>query len=37
MRAIAGTQSVVFTDLKPGTYAIITFHDANDNGKLDEN
>jgi len=37
MRAIAGTQSVVFTDLKPGTYAVIAFHDANDNGKLDEN
>jgi uncharacterized protein (DUF2141 family) len=37
MRAIAGTQSVVFTDLKPGAYAVIAFHDANDNGKLDEN
>lgn len=37
MRAIAGSQSVVFTDLKPGTYAIIAFHDVNDNGKLDEN
>jgi uncharacterized protein (DUF2141 family) len=37
MRAIAGTQSVVFTNLKPGTYAVIAFHDANDNGKLDEN
>jgi uncharacterized protein (DUF2141 family) len=37
MRAIAGTQSVVFTNLKPGAYAIIVFHDANDNGKLDEN
>ena len=37
LRAIAGTQSVVFTNLKPGTYAVIAFHDANDNGKLDEN
>jgi uncharacterized protein (DUF2141 family) len=37
MRAIVGTQSVVFTNLKPGTYAVIVFHDANDNGKLDEN
>ena len=36
MRAIAGTQSVVFTDLKPGAYAVIVFHDANDNGKLAE-
>ena len=37
MRAVAGTQSVVFTNLKPGTYGIIVFHDENDNGKLDEN
>ena len=37
MRAIAGTQTVVFTELKPGAYAVITFHDENDNGKLDEN
>jgi uncharacterized protein (DUF2141 family) len=37
MRASAGTQSVVFTDLKPGTYAIIVFHDVNDVGKLTEN
>lgn len=36
MRAAAGTQSVVFTNLEPGTYAIIVFHDENDNGKLDE-
>ena len=36
MRAIAGTQTVVFTELKPGAYAVITFHDENDNGKLDE-
>lgn len=37
MRAIAGAQTVVFADLKPGPYAIIAFHDVNDNGKLDEN
>jgi uncharacterized protein (DUF2141 family) len=37
MRAIAGTQSVVFTELKPGAYAVITFHDENDKGKLDKN
>ena len=37
MRAIAGTQSVVFTNLKPGAYAVIVFHDANDSGKLTEN
>jgi uncharacterized protein (DUF2141 family) len=37
MRAISGTQSAVFTNLQPGTYAIIAFHDENDNGKLDEN
>jgi uncharacterized protein (DUF2141 family) len=37
MRAIAGSQTVVFTNLAPGTYGIIVFHDANDNGKLDEN
>lgn len=37
MRAVGGTQSVVFTNLKPGRYAVIVFHDENDNGKLDEN
>jgi uncharacterized protein (DUF2141 family) len=36
-RAVPGTQSVVFTDLKPGTYAVIVFHDENDNGKVDMN
>ena len=36
MRAIAGTQSVVFTNLNPGRYAVIAFHDENDNSKLDE-
>jgi uncharacterized protein (DUF2141 family) len=37
MRAVAGVQSVVFTNLDRGRYAIIVFHDENDNGKLDEN
>jgi uncharacterized protein (DUF2141 family) len=37
LRAIAGTQSVVFTKLNPGSYAVIVFHDENDNGKLDKN
>jgi uncharacterized protein (DUF2141 family) len=37
MKAVAGTQSVVFTNLKPGTYGVIVFHDENDNGKLDDN
>ena len=37
IRAIAGAQSIVFTQLPPGRYAIITFHDENDNGRLDEN
>jgi uncharacterized protein (DUF2141 family) len=36
MRAVEGTQSVVFTNLKPGRYAVIVFHDENDNGRLDE-
>jgi uncharacterized protein (DUF2141 family) len=37
LRAVAGSQSIVFTQLKPGRYAIIVFHDENDNGLLDEN
>jgi len=28
---------VVFTELKPGAYAVITFHDENDDRKLDKN
>jgi uncharacterized protein (DUF2141 family) len=36
MRAKAGAQSIVFTDLPLGRYAIIVFHDENDNGLLDE-
>ena len=37
MRAISGMQSAIFTNLQPGTYALIVFHDENDNGKLDAN
>jgi uncharacterized protein (DUF2141 family) len=37
LRAVAGMQSVVFTNLTPGAYAVIVFHDENDNGKLDGN
>ena len=36
MRAVAGIQSAVFTNLEPGTYAVIVFHDADDDGTLDE-
>jgi uncharacterized protein (DUF2141 family) len=37
LRAVAGSQSVIFTQLDPGRYAVIVFHDENDNGRLDEN
>ena len=36
IRAAAGTQSIIFTQLRPGRYAVIAFHDENDNGRLDE-
>jgi uncharacterized protein (DUF2141 family) len=29
--------SCVFQDLKPGAYAIVAFHDENDNGDIDKN
>jgi uncharacterized protein (DUF2141 family) len=35
--AAAGTQSIVFAELPPRRYAVIVFHDENDNGRLDEN
>ena len=36
--AIDGGRAVCdFTDLAPGTYAVIVFHDENLNGKLDKN
>lgn len=31
----AGQATVVFKDLRPGTYAVSVMHDQNDNGKLD--
>jgi uncharacterized protein (DUF2141 family) len=38
LRANAAKKSaVVFTNLDPGQYAIILFHDENGNGKLDRN
>lgn len=38
LRANAAMKSaVVFTNLAPGQYAIILFHDENGNGKLDKN
>ncbi len=37
MRAVTGTQSMVFQNLQSGSYAIIVFHDEDDNGMLDEN
>jgi uncharacterized protein (DUF2141 family) len=36
MRAAPGAQSIIFTQLQPGRYAVIAFHDENDNGRLDE-
>jgi uncharacterized protein (DUF2141 family) len=37
LRAATGVQSIVFTELPPRRYAVIVFHDENDNGRLDEN
>jgi uncharacterized protein (DUF2141 family) len=37
LRAKTGSQSIIFTDLPPGRYALIAFHDENDNGLLDAN
>lgn len=36
MRARTGSQSIGFTQLTPGSYAVIVFHDENDNGLLDD-
>jgi uncharacterized protein (DUF2141 family) len=36
LRSAAGKQSIVFMGLPPGRYAVIAFHDENDNGRLDE-
>ncbi len=32
---INGTATIVFEDLEPQTYAVVCFHDANSNGKMD--
>ena len=37
MRAQAGRMEFVFRDLRPGEYAVLAFHDLNDNGELDTN
>lgn len=38
LRADAGLKAdIVFTNLRPGRYAVIAFHDENGNGKLDKN
>jgi uncharacterized protein (DUF2141 family) len=36
MRARTGSQSIGFMQLPPGRYAVVVFHDENDNGLLDE-
>lgn len=36
LRAQPGERSVILPQLPPGRYAIIAFHDANDDGKLNE-
>ena len=36
MRARKGSQSLGFLQLPPGDYAVIVFHDENDNGLLDK-
>jgi uncharacterized protein (DUF2141 family) len=37
IRANAGAQSTVFTQLPPGRYAAVVIHDENDDGRLDAN
>jgi uncharacterized protein (DUF2141 family) len=37
IRASAGAQSAVFTQLRPGRYAAVVIHDENDDGRLDAN
>lgn len=36
MRARTGSQGIGFLQLPPGRYAVIVFHDENDNGRLDK-
>ena len=35
--AAAGTVALAISDIPPGTYAVQTFHDANDNFDIDRN
>ncbi|OED34135.1 hypothetical protein AB833_32610 [Chromatiales bacterium (ex Bugula neritina AB1)] len=35
--AVEGEMQFIFTDLAAGEYAVMVFHDINDNGKLDTN
>jgi uncharacterized protein (DUF2141 family) len=37
LRPTADRHSIVFSDLRPGVYAVVVFHDENDDGKLDKN
>ncbi len=37
LRAITGSQSISFSQLPLGRYAVIVYHDENDDGRLDEN
>jgi len=34
-KAEAGTVTVTFDDVPPGRYAVLAYHDENDNGRLD--
>jgi uncharacterized protein (DUF2141 family) len=37
LRPTGEVHTLVFPDLTPGEYAVIVFHDENDNGKFDKN
>ena len=37
LRPTTDRHSIVFSDLRPGVYAVVVFHDENDDGKLDKN
>ncbi len=37
VKAAEGSLTIVFDNLKPGNYAVSTFHDENENEKLDSN
>jgi uncharacterized protein (DUF2141 family) len=36
LRATPGAHTVVFADLPPGRYAVIAFHDENDDGRMNK-